>query len=61
MLLKKQVIKSFKKLSEKFDAEDAIEILLVLNKIEKSKKEIKKGKGLSTSEARKELNNKRNY
>ena len=55
MLVKKQVMKTMKEMPEEFSMDEAIEKLVVLNKIEKARKEIKDGKGLSTKEAEKKL------
>ena len=55
MLVKKQVMKTLKEMPNEFSMDEAIEKLIVLNKIEKSSKEIKEGKGLSTKEAEKKL------
>ncbi len=40
---------------EHFSVDDAIDRLIVLNKIEKARKEIKDGRGLTTGQARKKL------
>lgn len=55
MLVKKQVIKTLKEMPDEFSMDEAIEKLIVLNKIEKARNEIKAGKGLSTREAEKKL------
>ncbi len=55
MLVKKQVMKTLKEMPNEFSMDEAIEKLIVLNKIEKARKEIKEGKGLSTKEAEKKL------
>lgn len=55
MLAKKEVIKSIKEMPEHFSVDDAIDRLIVLNKIEKARKEIKDGRGLTTGQARKKL------
>ncbi len=55
MLVKKQVIKTIKEMPDEFSVDDAIEKLIVLNKIEKARKEIKDGKGLTTALAKKKL------
>lgn len=55
MLVKKQVMKTIKEMPDEFSMDEAIEKLIVLNKIEKARKEIKAGKGLSTKEAEKKL------
>ena len=55
MLVKKQVMKTLKDMPDEFSMDEAIEKLIVLNKIEKARKEIKEGKGLSTKDAEKKL------
>ncbi len=55
MLVKKQVMKTLKEMPDEFSMDEAIEKLIVLNKIEKARKEIKEGKGLSTKDAEKKL------
>lgn len=55
MLLKKDVLKSLKELPDEFSVDEAIDRLVLLHKIEKGKKEISKGKGLSTEQAKKKL------
>ena len=55
MLVKKQVMKTIGEMPEEFSVDDAIDKLIVLNKIEKARKEIKDGKGLTTPQAKKKL------
>ncbi len=55
MLVKKQVMKTLKEMPDEFSMDEAIEKLMVLNKIEKARNEIKEGKGLSIREAEKKL------
>ena len=55
MLVKKQVMKTLKEMPDEFSMDEAIDKLIVLNKIEKARIEIKEGKGLSTKEAEKKL------
>ena len=55
MLAKKEVIKSIKEMPEHFTVDDAINRLIVLNKVANARKEIKEGKGLTTEQARKKL------
>ncbi|MEP7143548.1 MAG: hypothetical protein ABI707_11790 [Ferruginibacter sp.] len=55
MLAKKEVIKSIKEMPEDFSVDDAIDRLIVLNKVEKARNEIKGGKGLTTEQAGKKL------
>jgi hypothetical protein len=55
MLAKKEVIKSLKEMPDHFSVDDAIDRLIVLNKIENARPEIAEGKGLTTEQARKKL------
>ena len=55
MLVKKQVMKTLKEMPDEFSMDEAIDKLIVLNKIEKARNEIKAGKGISTREAEKKL------
>jgi hypothetical protein len=55
MLAKKEVIKSLKEMPDHFSVDDAIDRLIVLNKIENARAEIAEGKGLTTEQARKKL------
>ncbi|MBY0476765.1 MAG: hypothetical protein K2Q24_03900 [Chitinophagaceae bacterium] len=55
MLLKKEVLKSLKELPDEFPVDEAIDRLIVLNKISKAQSEIKDGKGLTTIQAKKKL------
>jgi hypothetical protein len=55
MLAKKEVIKSLKEMPEQFSIDEAIDRLIVLNKIENARTEIAEGKGLTTDKARKKL------
>ncbi|MGG9962127.1 hypothetical protein [Ferruginibacter sp. SUN106] len=48
-------MKTIKEMPEEFSVDDAIEQLIVLNKIEKARKEIREGKGLTTTQAKKKL------
>ena len=57
MLVKKAVLKSIKDMPDYFSVDDAIERLIVLSKIENAQTEIKKGTGLTTSQATKNLLN----
>ena len=49
------MLKTIEEMPDEFSAEDAIEKLIVLNKIEKARKEIGDGKGLTTAGAKKKL------
>jgi hypothetical protein len=55
MLVKKQVLKTLKEMPDEFSMDEAVEKLIVLNKIAKARREIKDGKGLSTKAAEKKL------
>jgi Zn-dependent alcohol dehydrogenase len=55
MLLKKEVMKTMKEMPDEFSVDEAIDRLILLNKINKAKEEIKQGKGLITDDAKKKL------
>jgi hypothetical protein len=55
MLSKKQVIKSIREMPDEFSLEDAVERLRFLHKIQARSREIKDGKGLSTTQAKRKL------
>ncbi len=55
MLLKKEVMKTMKEMPDEFSVDEAIDRLILLNKINKAKEEIKQGKGLTTDQAKKKL------
>lgn len=55
MLLKKEVLKSLKKLPDEFSVDEAIDRLILLHKINKGREEIKQGKGFTTDQAKKKL------
>lgn len=55
MLDKKEVIKSINEMPGHFSIDDAIDRLIILNKIEKARKEIKAGEGVTTEQAKKKL------
>lgn len=55
MLTKKKVINSMQKLPEKFSAEEAIERMILLQKIEKGISQSDKGQVISTAEAKKRI------
>jgi hypothetical protein len=57
MLVKQDVIKSFSEMPNEFSIDDAIDILIVINKMQKAELEIKEGKGFSTTEAKERLKN----
>ena len=55
MLLKKEVMKTMKEMPDEFSVDEAIDRLILLNRINKAKEEIKQGKGLTTDQAKKKL------
>ncbi len=55
MLVKKEVLKSIKGMPDYFSADDAIDRLIILSKIENPQSEIKEGKELATEQALKKL------
>ena len=48
-------MKTIREMPEEFSVDEAIEKLIVLNKIENARQEIKDGKGVTTSQAKKKL------
>ena len=48
-------MKTIKEMPEEFSVDEAIDKLIVLNKIENARQEIKGGKGLTTTLAKKKL------
>ena len=55
MLTKKQVLKTVKEMPEAFSANELIDRIILLQKVEQATQEIKEGKGLSTEQAKKQL------
>lgn len=55
MLTKKQVLSVIKDMPDNFETTLLFDRLLLINKIEEARQQIKDGKGLSTTEARKKL------
>ena len=55
MLTKQTVIKSFKEMPDEFSLDEAVDKLILMNKVQKAEAEIKEGKGLSTEQAKKKL------
>ncbi|MBA4196721.1 MAG: hypothetical protein C0459_04120 [Chitinophaga sp.] len=55
MLTKQAVLKSFKEMPDEFSIDEAVDKLIVINKIQKAELEIKAGKGLTTNQAMKKL------
>jgi hypothetical protein len=55
MLTKQAVIKSFKEMPDEFSLDEAVDKLILINKVQKAEQEIKEGKGLTTAKAKKKL------
>jgi hypothetical protein len=55
MLTKKQVISAVKNMPDNFDTIQLFDRILLINKVEEGRQQIKVGKGLSTDEAKKKL------
>ncbi|HTE10998.1 MAG TPA: hypothetical protein VK645_08510 [Chitinophagaceae bacterium] len=55
MLTKKQVLSAIKNMPDNFDTTQLFDRILLINKIEEGRQQIKDGKGLSTEEAKKKL------
>ncbi len=55
MLTKKQVLSAVKNMPDSFDTIQLFDRILLLNKVEEGRQQIKGGNGLSTDEARKKL------
>ena len=55
MLTKREVISAVKSMPDSFDTIQLFDHILLLNKIQEGRTQIKEGKGLSTEEARKKL------
>jgi len=55
MLIKKQVISAIKNMPETFDTTQLFDRILLLNKIEEGRRQIKEGKTYTTGQARKKL------
>jgi hypothetical protein len=55
MLTRKQVLSTIKKMPETFDTTELFDRILLLNKIEEGRKQIKEGKSYTTEEAKKKL------
>jgi hypothetical protein len=55
MLTKKQVISAVKNMPDNFDTIQLFDRILLINKVEEGRQQIKEGKGLSTGEARKKM------
>jgi hypothetical protein len=55
MLTKKQVISALRNMPDTFDTVQLFDRILLINKVEQGRQQLKEGKGLSTGEARKKL------
>jgi hypothetical protein len=55
MLTKKQVLSAVKNMPDNFDTIQLFDRILLFNKVEEGRQQIKEGKGLSTTEAKKKL------
>jgi hypothetical protein len=55
MLTKKQVLSAVKNMPDNFDTVQLFDRILLFNKVEEGRQQIKEGKGLSTIEAKKKL------
>ena len=55
MLTKKQVLSAIKNMPDTFDTIQLFDRILLINKVEEGRLQLKAGKGLSTEEAKKKL------
>jgi hypothetical protein len=55
MLTKKQVLSAVKNMPDTFEAVQLFDQILLINKVEEGRQQIKAGKGLTTPEARRKL------
>jgi len=55
MLTKKQVMFAIKNMPDTFDTVQLFDRILLLNKVEEGRQQLKSGKGLTTEEAKKRL------
>jgi hypothetical protein len=55
MLTKKQVLSAVKNMPDNFDTVQLFDRILLFNKVQEGRQQIKEGKGLSTTEAKKKL------
>jgi hypothetical protein len=55
VLTKKQVLSAVKNMPDNFDTVQLFDRILLFNKVEEGRQQIKEGKGLSTIEAKKKL------
>lgn len=55
MLTKKQVISTIKNMPDTFDTTQLFDRMLLLNKVEEGRRQLKEGKAYTTEEAKKKL------
>ena len=55
MLTKKQVLSAVKNMPDNFDTVQLFDRILLFNKVEEGRQQIREGKGLTTAEAKKKL------
>jgi len=55
MLTKKQVMSAIKNMPDTFDTVQLFDRILLINKVEEGRQQLKDGKGLTTEEAKKRL------
>jgi len=55
MLTKKQVLSAVRNMPDNFDTIQLFDRILLFNKVEEGRQQIKEGKGFSTTEAKKKL------
>lgn len=55
MLTKKQVLSAVRNMPDTFDTVQLFDRILLINKVEEGRQQLKEGKGLSTGEAKKKL------
>jgi hypothetical protein len=55
MLTKKQVISAIRNMPDTFDTVQLFDRILLINKVEEGRRQLKERKGLSTAEAKKKL------
>ena len=55
MLSKKQVISAIKNMPDTFNTTQLFDRIILINKVEEGRQQIREGKGLSTEEAKKKL------
>ena len=55
MLIKKQVLSAVKNMPDTFDTIQLFDRILLINKVEEGRQQLKEGNGLTTHEAKKKL------